>query len=202
MAYTLPALSYPYDALEPSIDAETMRIHHTKHHQAYVDKLNGALARFPEFAAQSVEDLLGSLDRVPGDIRTLVRNHGGGHSNHSIFWNTMCPKGSSAPAELRGALESAFGSMETFQEQFTTSALNLFGSGWTWLVQRNGALDIVSRPNQDSPLLDGLTPLLGVDVWEHAYYLRYQNRRAEYLAAWWNVVNYEDVQARFQKARV
>lgn len=197
MAYELPNLPYPYDALEPHIDAETMRIHHTKHHQTYVDKLNTALAGHPDLAEMPVEVLLNTIETVPEELRTAVRNHGGGHANHSIFWENMSPKGQKPDGNLTKALESTFTSVSAFQEKFTNAALGVFGSGWVWLVLREGKLDILSRPNQDSPLMDGLLPLLGVDVWEHAYYLKYQNKRGEYLKAWWNIVNWEDVAERY-----
>lgn len=199
MAHTLPELPYAFDALEPHIDAETMRIHHGKHHQAYVDKLNAALDGYQELAGKPLEDLLRNINEVPEAIRAAVRNHGGGHANHSVFWKNMRPGGDSEPrGALAEAVRSAFGGdTAKFRDDFTKAALALFGSGWVWLVSEMGALTIVSRPNQDSPLMDGLVPLLGLDVWEHAYYLKYQNRRPEYVAAWWNVVNWEDVAERY-----
>lgn len=201
MAYTLPALLYPHDALEPHIDAETMKIHHGKHHQTYVDKLNAALEAHDDLSALPIEELLGTLDRVPENIRTAVRNHGGGHANHSVFWENMSPKGGGDPTgDLASALGDTFGNLGSFREKFTAAATALFGSGWVWLAVKKGKLEIVSRPNQDSPYMGGLVPLLGIDVWEHAYYLTYQNRRPEYVKAWWNVVHWADVQERYAQA--
>ncbi len=208
MAFELPALPYGYDALEPYIDTCTMLIHHTKHHAGYVNKLNAALAKHPEWEGRSLEDLLGNLDAVPEDIRTAVRNNGGGHFNHSLFWTVMSPQGGGEPeGELRQAIDAAFGSFAAFREAFTKAALGRFGSGWAWLVVLDdGSLAVTSTPNQDNPLMKGYvdvtgTPILGLDVWEHAYYLRYQNRRAAYVEAWWNVVNWAEVARRFQEAR-
>jgi Fe-Mn family superoxide dismutase len=202
MPYQLPALPYAFDALEPHIDAKTMEIHHDKHHATYVNKLNEALANHPDLAAKSVEDLLRGFDQVPEQIRGAVRNHGGGHANHSLFWQVMGPGGGGTPSgELADALQQAFGSFESFKEKLTNAAANQFGSGWGWLVVSGGKLDVVARPNQDSPLIEGKTPLLGVDVWEHAYYLRYQNRRPDYLAAWWNTINWPEVAQRYSAAR-
>lgn len=198
MPYALPALPYAFDALEPHIDAETMRLHHGKHHQTYVDKLNAAVQAHGDLAAQPVEVLLRDIGKLPEEIRVAVRNHGGGHANHSMFWENMSPRGGGDPSgELAAALTSAFGSVTSFREAFTAAAVGVFGSGWAWLVLEGGTLRLVTRPNQDSPLMDGLVPVLGLDVWEHAYYLKHQNRRAEYVAAWWNVVNWQDVQERF-----
>ena len=200
--YELPKLPYAYDALEPHIDARTMEIHHTKHHQAYVTNLNGAIDKHPELGSKSVEELLRGLDSVPEDVRTVVRNHGGGHANHSLFWEVMGPQGGGEPSgELAEAIQRDLGSFEAFKEKLTTAATNQFGSGWGWLVASDGKLDVISRPNQDSPLMEGKTPLLGVDVWEHAYYLKYQNRRPDYLSAWWNTINWAAVAKRFAAAR-
>jgi superoxide dismutase, Fe-Mn family len=201
-AFTLPPLSYDYAALEPYIDEATMRLHHGKHHQTYVDNLNKAVTGTP-FETTPLETLLKDLASVPESIRTAVRNHGGGHANHSLFWAIMAPGSGGAPTgDLATALSSAFGSFETLKEKLTAAAMGQFGSGWGWLVaRRDGTLGISATANQDSPLGSGDTPLLGVDVWEHAYYLKYQNRRAEYLQAWWNVVNWPAVEKLFAKAR-
>ncbi len=201
MPHTLPALPYDFDALEPHIDGQTMRIHHGKHHATYVEKLNAALTSYPDLAAKPLEALLREIASVPEAIRTAVRNHGGGHSNHSIFWQNMAPKaaGGDPSGPLADALNGAFGSLQAFRDEFTKTAVGVFGSGWAWLVSDNGAMKIVARPNQDSPLMEGLTPLLGLDVWEHAYYLKYQNRRPEYVSAFWNVVNWEDVSERYAR---
>ena len=202
MAHELPKLPYPYDALEPHIDARTMEIHHTKHHQAYVNGLNGALEKAPDLQKKSLEDLLKGIHTVPEAIRTAVRNHGGGHHNHSLFWQIMGPKKGGEPeGKLADALKSTFGGFDKFKEQFTTAATTRFGSGWAWLVMAGGRLEVLSTANQDSPLMDGKTPLLGLDVWEHAYYLKYQNRRPDYAGAWWNVVNWEEVGRRFEGGR-
>ncbi len=199
--YQLPALPYAFDALEPHIDARTMEIHHDKHHATYVNKLNEALASHPDLAAKSVEDLLRGYDQIPEDIRIAVRNHGGGHANHSLFWEVMGPGGGGRPGgELAAAIDSAFSSFENFKEKLTNAAANQFGSGWGWLVVWDGQLKVISRPNQDSPLCEGKTPILGVDVWEHAYYLKYQNRRPDYLAAWWNTIRWDVVAQRFAQA--
>ena len=198
MAFQLKPLPYAYDALEPFIDVTTMQIHHDKHHAAYVNNLNGALEKHPELAGKSLEDLLGDLNAVPEDIRTVVRNHGGGTWNHDLFWEIMGPKAGGVPGGALGsAIESAFGSFDNFKAEFEKAANGRFGSGWAWLVKKAGSLAIVSTPNQDNPLSEGLTPLLGLDVWEHAYYLKYQNRRAEYVGSWWNVVNWDAVAKRF-----
>ncbi len=203
MAFELPSLPYPYNALEPYIDEQTMTIHHTKHHAGYVNNLNKALEKYPELQSYSVEDLLRNINSVPEDIRTAVRNNGGGHANHSLFWTVMSPNGGGTPSgELAEAINAAFGSFEAFKETFTKAALTRFGSGWAWLVVDGfGKLRVYSTPNQDSPFMDGFTPILGLDVWEHAYYLKYQNRRAEYVNNWWNVVNWEEVARRFAAAR-
>ena len=201
MQYTLPQLSYAYASLEPYIDARTMEIHHTKHHQGYVDKLNAALINHPDLVALSVEDLIAQLAKVPDAIRQAVRNNGGGHANHSLFWQLLSPTGGKPDAALRAALQENFGGLEAFQEQFGQAATARFGSGWAWLTLDAGKLQIVSTPNQDSPLMEGRVPLLGLDVWEHAYYLQYQNRRAEYIAAFWNVVNWAEVCRRYAQAK-
>jgi superoxide dismutase, Fe-Mn family len=199
--FTLPKLPYAYDALEPIIDKQTMTIHHTKHHQGYVDKLNAALESEPDLAAMSIEQLLAKLDSLPENVRTAVRNNGGGHANHSLFWKCMTPKGSDGTtvrdSKLSQAIESGFGSFDKLKEQFSAAGGSQFGSGWAWLVAGDGKLEIMSTPNQDSPLSMGKTPLLGLDVWEHAYYLKYQNRRADYISAWWDVVNWQQVSKNF-----
>jgi len=200
--HELPQLPYAFDALEPHIDAQTMQIHHDKHHATYVTKLNDALKDQPDLQKKSLEDLLRGINEVPETIRTAVKNHGGGHHNHSLFWQVMGPNGGGTPSgPLSDAIFQAFGDFRAFKEKLTNTATNLFGSGWGWLVARDGKLDVIGKPNQDSPLMDGATPLLGVDVWEHAYYLKYQNRRPDYLSAWWNTINWKDVEQRFQRAR-
>ncbi|MBP1643465.1 MAG: sodA [Acidobacteria bacterium] len=201
--FEVPALPYGFDALEPHLDAETMRIHHDKHHAAYVARLNEAVAAAPVLAGRTVEELVGGLERVPESVRTAVRNHGGGHLNHTLFWASMKPGGGGVPAgRLASEIAAAFGSQESFVERFTAAALGVFGSGWAWLaVGARGELAIEATANQDSPLAAGRRPLLGLDVWEHAYYLRYQNRRAEYVKAWWNVVDWTAVAARLGPAR-
>ena len=200
MAHSLPPLPYAYDALEPHLDEQTMRIHHDKHHGGYVNNLNAALEGKADLANLSVEDLLGKLSSVPEAIRTAVRNNGGGHANHTLFWELMTPGGAKKPdGALAKALDASFGGFDGFKEQFAKAGMGRFGSGWAWLVQdQGGKLAIESTPNQDSPLMEGKRPLLGCDVWEHAYYLKYQNRRADYLAAWWNVVNWTLVAGRFK----
>ncbi|WP_448592678.1 superoxide dismutase [Thermoflexus hugenholtzii] len=202
MAHTLPPLPYPYDALEPYIDAQTMEIHHTRHHQAYVNNLNAALEKYPELQDVPVETLLRNLPSVPEDIREAVRNNGGGHLNHSMFWTLMKPGGGGEPSgALAEAIAKAFGSFANFKELFTKAAMGRFGSGWAWLsMTAFGKLVVHSTPNQDNPVMEGLIPLLGLDVWEHAYYLKYQNRRADYVQAWWNVVNWDQVAANYAKA--
>ncbi|MCL4400045.1 superoxide dismutase [Patescibacteria group bacterium] len=202
MKYELPKLPYSYDALEPYIDAKTMEIHHTKHHQAYVNNLNAALEKHPEIAEKPLEELLASLDKVPEDIRTAVRNHGGGHLNHSFFWKVMGPDVKKEPGvELASKITSAFGDIIKFKEEFTKAAGGVFGSGWAWLViDENGKLSISTTPNQDSPISKGERPILGLDVWEHAYYLKYQNKRPDYITAFWNVVNWEAVEENLKKA--
>jgi Fe-Mn family superoxide dismutase len=199
MAFELPKLPYAVDALEPHIDAQTMTIHHDKHHQAYITNLNGALEKHPELSTKSLEALLGDLNALPEDVRTVIRNHGGGTWNHNMFWEIMAPKAGGAPkGELAGAIEKAFNSFDAFKAEFEKAANGRFGSGWAWLVRKSGGLTIVSTANQDNPLSEGAAPLMGIDVWEHAYYLKYQNRRAEYVTAWWNVVNWDAVAARFK----
>jgi Fe-Mn family superoxide dismutase len=200
MAYSVPPLPYAYDALEPHIDKATMEFHHDKHHQAYVDKVNAALEGTP-LADAAIEDLLADLSQVPEDKRGAVKNNGGGHYNHSLFWESMSPTGGGAPGgELASAIDSAFGSFSDFQAQLKATGVNQFGSGWSWLVHDGSGLAIVGTPNQDTPLSSGKSPLLGVDVWEHAYYLLYQNRRPDYIDAWWNVVNWDKVAERFSAA--
>jgi Fe-Mn family superoxide dismutase len=204
MAYTLPPLPYAYNALEPHIDARTMEIHHTKHHQAYINNVNKALEGHPDLAAKSVEDLISNLAAVPESIRTVVRNNGGGHANHTAFWTMMAPNAGGEPTgDVGAAINSTFGSFATFKEQFSAAAAGRFGSGWAWLVldPKDGKLKIESTANQDSPLSEGRTPLLGLDVWEHAYYLHYQNRRPDYITAFYNVINWKNVAERFAKAK-
>ncbi len=198
MAHILPPLPYTPEALEPHIDAQTMQIHHGKHHQAYITNLNAAIEKAPELAAWSLDDLCRKINDVPDAVRTAVRNNGGGHWNHSLFWQLMAPQAGGEPdGALANAIAKAFGSFATFKEQFQAAGIGRFGSGWAWLVSANGALSIMSTPNQDNPLMDGKHAVLGVDVWEHAYYLKYQNRRADYLAAFWSVVNWSEVAKRF-----
>lgn len=203
MPFTLPDLPYPHNALEPHIDTRTMEIHHGKHHKAYIDNANAALEKHPALAGKSVEDLLRDLNAVPEDIRTAIRNNAGGHANHSLFWTVMQPKGGGAPSgDLAAAIEQAFGGFDAFRAQFETAAKTRFGSGWAWLsVKKDGTLAVSSTANQDSPLSEGMMPILGLDVWEHAYYLNYQNRRPDYVAAFWNVVNWGEVEKRFKAAR-
>jgi superoxide dismutase, Fe-Mn family len=199
MPFTLPDLPYAFDALEPHIDAKTMEIHHDKHHGTYVTKLNAALEKAPAFQGKPIEEILRSLDSIPADVRTAVRNHGGGHLNHSLFWKLLSPKGGGKPTgALATAIDKSFGSFDLFKEQFGTAAANLFGSGWAWLsADTAGKLAISTLPNQDSPVSQGLTPILGLDVWEHAYYLKFQNKRPDYIAAFWNVVSWEQVAANW-----
>lgn len=202
MAYELPKLPYAYDALEPNFDKETMEIHHTKHHNTYVTKLNDALKGHDDLASKSVDELVADLNSVPEDIRTAVRNNGGGHSNHTFFWQILSPNGGGEPTgAIKDAIESTFGSLDAFKEKFAEAATGRFGSGWAWLVVNNGNLEITSTANQDSPLTDGKTPVLGLDVWEHAYYLKFQNRRPEYITTFWNVVNWDEVNKRFEAAK-
>ena len=200
MAYGLPPLPYAFDALEPFIDSTTMQIHHDKHHAAYVTNFNGAMEKHPELAGKSIEDLLRDLNAVPEDIRTIVRNHGGGAWNHTMFWEIMAPKAGGEPSgALAGAISSAFGNFANFKAEFEKAAMGRFGSGWAWLVKKSdGGLTVVSTANQDNPMSDGSFPLLGLDVWEHAYYLKYQNRRADYVSSWWNVVHWAEVERRFK----
>lgn len=197
MAYTLPPLPYSYDALEPHIDARTMEIHHTKHHQAYIDKVNAALEG-TEWADKPIEEVVANLDKIPADKKGAVQNNGGGHANHSLFWTILSPEGGQPSAELAVAIDQAFGSLDALKEQFNTAAATRFGSGWAWLTVSGGKLEITSTANQDSPLTDGKTPILGLDVWEHAYYLNYQNRRPDYIQAFWNVVNWAEVERRMK----
>lgn len=199
MAFTLPPLEYPNDALEPHIDAQTMEIHHDKHHNTYVTNLNKAVEG-TEFADMDINELIANIDRVPSDKQTAVRNNGGGHANHSFFWKLLTPGGSSQPTgELASAIESAFGSFDKFKEEFEAAGAGRFGSGWAWLVKDGNSVSIMSTPNQDSPVMEGKTPVIGVDVWEHAYYLKYQNRRPDYLKAFWNVVNWDVAAENFGK---
>jgi superoxide dismutase, Fe-Mn family len=202
MAFELPQLPYAYDALEPHIDKETMNIHHTKHHNTYVTNLNNALQGNEELLAKSVEEVIANLDAVPESARTAVRNNGGGHANHSLFWQILSPNGGGAPTgELADAISSKFGSFESFKEEFAKAATTRFGSGWAWLSVSNGEIEVSSTPNQDSPIMEGKTPILGLDVWEHAYYLNYQNRRPDYIASFWNVVNWDEVSKRYTAAK-
>ncbi|WP_077618818.1 superoxide dismutase SodA [Bacillus sinesaloumensis] len=202
MAYELPQLPYAYDALEPHIDKETMNIHHTKHHNTYITNVNNAIAGKADLEGKSVEELVSNLDAVPEDIRTAVRNNGGGHANHSLFWTILSPNGGGEPTgELADAINSKFGSFQAFKDEFAKAATTRFGSGWAWLVVNNGELEVTSTPNQDSPLMEGKTPVLGLDVWEHAYYLNYQNRRPDYISAFFNVVNWEEVSNRYNSAK-
>ncbi len=197
MAFTLPALPYAFDALEPHIDAQTMQIHHGKHHQAYVNNLNAAIEKAPELAGKSLDDLMKSINTVPEAVRTAVRNNGGGHWNHSLFWELMGPgKGGEPTGKLADGIKSAFGDFTKFKEQFAAAAAGRFGSGWAWLINDGGKLSITSTANQDNPLMEGKNALLGLDVWEHAYYLKYQNRRPDYVTAWWNVVDWGKVASR------
>lgn len=199
--FRLPDLPYPYDALEPHIDTLTMQIHHGKHHAAYVNNLNAAISKYPDWASKSIEEIVRNIDQVPEPIRTTVRNNGGGHVNHTFFWEIMSPKGVRQPrGELAKAIDKRFGSFAKFQEEFTRAAMGRFGSGWAWLsVDRNRQLVVESTPNQDTPLMEGRTPILGIDVWEHAYYLKYQNRRADYVAAFYNVINWDRVSELYRK---
>jgi Fe-Mn family superoxide dismutase len=198
MTFELPELPYPYNALEPHVDARTMEIHHTKHHQAYITKLNEALAKYPELQEKSLHELLTSLDSLPEDIRTAVQNHGGGHLNHSMFWELLSPEPTEASVELLDAINSAFGSLDELKAQFTQAALARFGSGWAWLsVTPENKLVVHSTANQDNPIMQGYTPLFGLDVWEHAYYLNYQNRRPDYIDAFWNILNWTEASVNF-----
>lgn len=202
MSYSLPDLPYAYDALEPHIDAKTMEIHHTKHHQAYISKANAALEGHSDLAAKSIEDLMSDLSAVPEDIRGAIRNNGGGHANHSLFWTVMSPSGGGTPSgDLAADIDSTFGSFDAFKEQFSNAAATRFGSGWAWLSVDGGKLVVESTPNQDTPLSEGHTPILGLDVWEHAYYLNYQNKRPDYISAFFNVINWDEVAKRYAAAK-
>ncbi|CAN5283554.1 superoxide dismutase [soil metagenome] len=200
--YTLPKLPYEYNALEPSIDSKTMEIHYTKHHQAYIDKLNAAVEKYPELATKSVEDLVRGINEVPAEIKTAVQNHGGGHANHSLFWTIMAPNaGGVATGKVAEAITQKWGTFDKFAEEFNAAATTRFGSGWAWLVVgQDKVITIISTANQDSPLMDGHTPILGLDVWEHAYYLNYQNKRPDYIKAFWNVINWTEVERRYTEA--
>lgn len=200
--FTLPELPYSFDALVPHIDEETMKIHHGRHHNTYVTNLNAALDGHSELQEKSLEDLLANLDRLPESVRTAVRNNGGGHANHSLFWEVLSPNGGGEPTgELGEAITATFGSFDAFKEEFAKAATTRFGSGWAWLVVEKGQLKVTSTPNQDTPIMEGNTPVLGLDVWEHAYYLNYQNKRPDYISAFWNVVNWEEVSKRYSAAK-
>jgi superoxide dismutase, Fe-Mn family len=202
VAHSLPPLPYPSDGLEPHIDRQTMEIHHGKHHNAYVTNLNAALEKHPELQSKSLDDLLKSLGSVPEDIRTAVRNNGGGHWNHTMFWQIMGPKAGGQPTgAIADAINASFGGFDKFKEEFKKAAVARFGSGWAWVISSGGKLTIESTPNQDTPIMDGKKPVFGLDVWEHAYYLKYQNRRPDYIDAWWNVVNWAEVNKRLQALR-
>jgi Fe-Mn family superoxide dismutase len=199
MAFTLPPLPYDFSALEPHIDAKTMEIHHGKHHQTYVNNLNAAIEKAPELASRSLDDLMRNVNTLPEAVRTPIRNNGGGHWNHSMFWQIMAPKAGGEPGgNLGAAIKSAFGDFAKFREQFSAAGVGRFGSGWAWLINSGGKLSITSTPNQDNPLMEGQKAIMGLDVWEHAYYLKYQNRRPDYITAWWNVVNWKEVEKRYQ----
>jgi Fe-Mn family superoxide dismutase len=201
MAHVLPPLPYDFSALEPTIDTQTMQIHHGKHHQAYVNNLNAALDKHPELHDKTVQEVLRDINKVPEDIRTAVRNNGGGHANHSMFWVIMKPKGGGpASGPVGDAIQKTFGGFDSFSEKFNDAGVKQFGSGWVWLVRNAGKLEIISTANQDNPFMQGLYPVMGNDLWEHAYYLKYQNRRADYLKAWWNVVNWAEVNKRFEES--
>jgi Fe-Mn family superoxide dismutase len=198
MAFTLPPLPYDFAALEPHIDAKTMEIHHGKHHQTYVNNLNAAVEKAPELASKSLDDLMRNVNKLPEAVRTPIRNNGGGHWNHSMFWQIMAPKAGGEPGgNLGAAIKTAFGDFAKFREQFSAAGVGRFGSGWAWLINTGGKLTISSTPNQDNPLMEGQKAIMGLDVWEHAYYLKYQNRRPDYIQAWWNVVNWKEVEKRF-----
>lgn len=198
MTFSLPSLPYDYSALDTYIDEATMKLHHDKHHQTYVDKLNAALATHPELNFESVEELLKNIINTPDDIKTAVKNHGGGHSNHSIFWTILSPQKQEPSQALKSEIEKTFGTWDAFVQEFNTAATNQFGSGWAWLIKnKDGVLEVKSYPNQDSPYMEWATPLLGIDVWEHAYYLKYQNRRPEYITAFWNIINWAEVEKRW-----
>ncbi len=199
MAFTLPPLPYDFGALEPHIDAKTMEIHHGKHHQTYVNNLNAAIEKAPELASKSLDDLMRNVNSLPEAVRTPIRNNGGGHWNHSMFWQIMSAKAGGEPGgNLGAAIKTAFGDFAKFREQFSAAGVGRFGSGWAWLINTGGKLSIASTPNQDNPLMEGQKAIMGLDVWEHAYYLKYQNRRPDYINAWWNVVNWKEVEKRFQ----
>ena len=199
MAFTLPPLPYDFAALEPHIDAKTMEIHHGKHHQTYVNNLNAAIEKAPELASRSLDDLMRNVNTLPEAVRTPIRNNGGGHWNHSMFWQIMSPKSGGEPGgNLGAAIKTAFGDFAKFREQFSAAGVGRFGSGWAWLINTGGKLSITSTPNQDNPLMEGQKAIMGLDVWEHAYYLKYQNRRPDYITAWWNVVNWKEVEKRYQ----
>jgi Fe-Mn family superoxide dismutase len=198
MPFTLPSLPYAFGALEPHIDTQTMQIHHGKHHQTYVNNLNAAIEKAPELANKTIEELMRGIDAAPESVRSAVRNNGGGHWNHSMFWQIMGPNAGGEPSgKVADAIKTAFGGFDKFKEQWSAAGVARFGSGWVWLLNDGGKLSINSTPNQDNPLMEGKTPVLGLDVWEHAYYLRYQNRRPDYISAWWNVVNWDEVSKRF-----
>lgn len=202
MTYQLPELPYAYDALTPYIDEETMHLHHDKHHNTYVTNLNAAIEKHPELGSKTVEELVSNLDAIPEDIRTAVRNNGGGHVNHTFFWEILAPNAGGVPTgEVKEAIDATFGSFDKFKEEFAAAATTRFGSGWAWLVLDDGKLSIISTPNQDSPLSEGKTPILGLDVWEHAYYLNYKNVRPEYIKAFWNIVNWDEVAKRYAAAK-
>ncbi|WP_339213066.1 superoxide dismutase [Solibacillus sp. FSL W8-0372] len=201
MAFKLPELTYAYDALEPHIDAKTMEIHHSKHHNTYVTNLNAAVEG-TEFADKDINELIANIDALPADKQTAVRNNGGGHANHTLFWELIAPGGSNTPVgEVAKAIDAKFGSFDAFKEEFAKAATTRFGSGWAWLIVEGDGVAVTSTPNQDSPVMEGKTPILGLDVWEHAYYLNYQNRRPDYIGAFWNVVNWDVVEAKFQAAK-
>ena len=201
MPFTLPPLAYDFAALEPHIDAKTMEIHHGKHHQTYVNNLNAAIEKAPELAGKSLDDLMRNVAKAPEAVRTAVRNNGGGHWNHSMFWQIMAPKAGGEPGgNLGTTIKSTFGDFAKFREQFSAAGVGRFGSGWAWLINTGGKLSITSTPNQDNPLMEGQKAIMGLDVWEHAYYLKYQNRRPDYIQAWWNVVNWKEIEKRFASA--
>ncbi len=201
--YTLPDMPYAYDALEPHIDAETMELHHSGHHQTYVNKLNTAIENYPDLVYDSIHELMKNFDQVPADVKTPVRNHGGGHSNHSIFWTIMGPDGGGEPSgDVASAIDETFGSFKEFRDKLTSQATALFGSGWAWLaMDAVGKLEVIQCPNQDSPFISGYFPIVGIDVWEHAYYLKHRSKRDPYIEEWWNVVNWDEVNRRFQEAQ-
>ena len=200
--FELPELPYAYDALEPHIDKETMNIHHTKHHNTYVTKLNDAIAGKADLEGKSLEELVAGVNELPSDVQTAVRNNGGGHYNHSLFWKLLSPNGGGEPTgEVASAIANKYGTLDKFKEEFAAAAAGRFGSGWAWLIVENGEVDIVSTPNQDNPVMEGKTPILGLDVWEHAYYLKYQNKRPDYISAFWNVVNWDEVERLYREVK-